>query len=224
MNSLLCLCESKCNQNMYKIASFLFLLLILNSCKGQSHLNRLVGGPCQDCEAALDYKLLNLELKSVDSLPDYDKMNPKLNISGTVYKSDGKTPAEHVILYIYHTNRDSIYEASEHPIGWEKRHGKYRGWILTNAKGEYSFYTFRPTPYPLARESEHIHMYVKEADKIPYYIDNFMFSDDPTLGEEDINMRKNRGGSGLINLKEENGVLIGKRDVILGLNIPNYHK
>ena len=208
----------------YKIIGFLFLGLILSTCKGQSIKNdgKLIGGPCADCEALLDYKLIDLVLKSVDSLPGYSETNPKLKISGKVYKSDGKTPAENVILYIYHTNRDSIYEPSKNPIGWERRHGKNRGWLKTNSKGEYTFYTFRPAPYPLARESEHIHMYVQEPDKIPYYIDNYMFLDDPTLQQEDFNSLKKRGGSGLINLTEENGILIGHRDIILGLNIPHY--
>jgi len=210
----------------YKIIGFLFLGLIFTSCKGQSTKNesKLVGGPCEDCEAALDYKLLNLNLKSVDSLPGYSKTNPKLKISGTVYKSDGKTPAENVILYIYHTSRDSIYEPSKNPIAWERRHGKYRGWLKTNSQGEYTFYTFRPTPYPQVQESEHIHMYVKEPDKIPYYIDNYIFLDDPTLKQEDINKQMKRGGSGLINLTEQNGILVGQRDLILGLNIPNYNE
>lgn len=211
---------------MYKITGFLFLLLILNSCKGQTaeHDDRLVGGPCQDCDAALDYKLLNLNLKPVDTLPGYSETNPKLKISGTVFKSDGKTPAENVILYIYHTNRDSIYEPSKNPIGWEKRHGQYRGWLKTDVNGKYTFYSFRPTPYPHARESEHIHIYIKEPNKIPYYIDNCIFLDDPYLKKEDIETQRKRGGSGLIILREKNGILIGERDIILGLNIPNYHE
>ena len=209
---------------MNSFIRFLFLILFINSCKGQTteNENKLVGGPCQDCEAALDYKLLNLDLKSVDTLPNYSEFDPKLKISGTVYKSDGKTPAGNVILYIYHTNRDSIYEPSKSPIGWEKRHGQYRGWLKTNDKGEYAFYSFRPTPYPQARESEHIHMYVKEPNKIPYYIDNFIFSDDSTLKQDDVNSQRKRGGSGLITLTEKNGLLTGERDIVLGLNIPNY--
>ena len=31
-----------------------------------------------------------------------------------------------------------------------------------------------------------------------------------------------RGGSGILRLKEENGKWIGQRDIVLGLNIPNY--
>lgn len=209
---------------MYKAIRILFLILILYSCKGQTteNKNKLVGGPCEDCEAALDYKLLNLNPKSVDYLPGYSETNPKLKISGTVFTSDGKTPAENVILYIYHTNRDSIYEASDNPIGWEKRHGQYRGWLKTDVNGKYAFYSFRPTPYPQAQESEHIHIYVKEPNTIPYYIDNYMFLDDSTLKKEDLKSKRRRGGSGLINLREQNGLLIGERDIILGLNIPNY--
>lgn len=211
---------------VYKLAGFLFLLLILNSCRGQTveQVDKPVGGPCQDCEALLDFKLLNLNLKPIDTLPGYSAINPKLKIFGTVYRSDGKTPAENIILYIYHTNRDGIYKPSKNPIGWEKRHGQYRGWLKTNANGKYTFYSFRPSPYPDVRESEHIHIYVKEPNKIPYYIDNLLFSDDPTLKKEVIETQRKRGGSGLVKLKEENGVLIGQRDIILGLNIPNYHE
>ena len=211
---------------MNSLIRFIFLLIVLNSCSGQSTEteNKLLGGPCEDCEAALDYRLLNLSLKSVDSLPAFSENNPKLKISGKVFKSDGKTPAQNVILYIYHTNRDSIYEPSKNPIGWEKRHGQFRGWLKTNSNGEYTFYTFRPTPYPQVQESEHIHIYVKEPNKIPYYIDNYTFLDDPTLKQENIDSQRKRGGSGLIRLEEHNEILIGQRDIILGLNIPNYDK
>lgn len=143
-------------------------------------------------------------------------------ISGTVFQSDGKTPAKDVILYLYHTSRDSIYAPSDNPVGWEKRHGQYRGWIRTDSNGQYTFYTFRPTPYPQVKESEHIHIYVKEPKKTPYYLDNYMFLDDATLKQEDIDSQKKRGGSGLISLTEKDGILVGKRDIILGLNIPNY--
>jgi protocatechuate 3,4-dioxygenase, beta subunit len=33
-----------------------------------------------------------------------------------------------------------------------------------------------------------------------------------------------RGGSGIVTLKKVNGLWIGKRDITLGLNIPNYAK
>jgi len=209
---------------MNKTIGFLLFVIIIHSCNGQSTKNKieLVGGPCEDCEAALDYNLLKLNPKSEVYLPGYLENNPKLKISGTVFRSDGKTPAENVILYIYHTNRDSIYLPSKNPTGWEKRHGQHRGWLKTDSNGNYTFYTFRPTPYPQAQESEHIHMYVKEPNKIPYYIDNYIFFDGPTLKQDDIDSQRKRGGSGVTNLRDQNGILNGKRDIILGLNIPNY--
>ena len=209
---------------MYKPLGLLFLILILNSCKGQSTKkeSNILGGTCEGCEATLDYKLLKLNPKAVDTLPGFDENNPQLKISGTVYKSDGKTPAENVILYIYHTSRDSIYEPSKNPVGWEKRHGQYRSWLKTDSNGKYTFYTFRPAPYPQAQESEHIHIYIKEPHKTHYYIDNYTFKDDPTLKQKDIDAQEKRGGSGLINLSKRNGILTGQRDIILGLNIPNY--
>jgi len=45
---------------MKKFLGILLLTLFVFSCKGQSNSNleRNVGGPCQDCEALLDYKLI----------------------------------------------------------------------------------------------------------------------------------------------------------------------
>jgi len=211
---------------MNKTLGLLTLILILNSCQGQttSNKNKILGGPCEDCEAVLDYKLLDLNPTPLDTLLGFKETNPKLKITGTVYKRDGKTPEKNILLYIYHTNRDGIYEPSVNPIGWEKRHGKNRGWLKTDENGEYTFYTFRPAPYPEVQESEHIHLYVKEPNKIPYYMDSYIFFDDPLLKKEDIKSQKNRGGSGLIRLKEESGILTGYRNIILGLNIPNYTK
>jgi len=202
----------------------LFLILITLSCNGQTEKNRerSVGGPCEDCEAALDYKILSIIPSAIDTLVGFSKTEPKIKITGTVFKADGKTPAKNILLYVYHTSRNGVYEPSENPIGWEKRHGQFRGWMKTGDDGKFTFYTFRPAPYPEVQEPEHIHIYVKEPNTIPYYIDNYIFEDDPTLTPEKIESQKNRGGSGIIKLEEQNGILTANRDLILGLNIPNY--
>ncbi|ULT27226.1 hypothetical protein KUH03_10990 [Sphingobacterium sp. E70] len=41
----------------------------------------------------------------VDTLPGFQHHEPKLKVTGTVLKRDGKTPAQNVMVYIYHTNR-----------------------------------------------------------------------------------------------------------------------
>jgi len=72
----------------------LFLMLIVTSCKGQTQTNveRNVDGGCQDCKALLDYKMLNITPKSVDTLPGFHENEPKLKITGTAFKKDGKHP------------------------------------------------------------------------------------------------------------------------------------
>ncbi|WP_253269494.1 hypothetical protein [Tenacibaculum mesophilum] len=119
----------------------LFFMLIVTSCKGQTQTNveRNVDGGCQDCKALLDYKMLNINPKSVDTLPDFHENEPKLKITGTAFKKDGKTLAKDVILYIYHTNRNGIYQPSDKPVGSEKRHGQHRNWLKTGNDGKFTF-------------------------------------------------------------------------------------
>ncbi|WP_179344914.1 peptidase associated/transthyretin-like domain-containing protein [Winogradskyella ursingii] len=209
---------------MKKYLQILLVTLFVCSCQGQSNsgVERKVGGPCQDCVAVLDFKELNSQPKSTDTLPGFENNESKVKITGTVFQKDGKTPAENVILYIYHTDRNGIYQPSEQPFGWEKRHGKYREWLKTGKNGKFTFYTFRPASYPNAQEPEHIHIYVKEPNTNPYYLDSYFFESDVLLTEEKIQLHKNRGGSGIIQLKMEDGIWTANRDLTLGLNIPDY--
>jgi protocatechuate 3,4-dioxygenase, beta subunit len=196
---------------------FLLILIITNSCYSQ---NNNLGGPCEGCEAVYEYG--NKTLSSIDTLPKFAENNPKLKITGTVFKKDGKTPEKDVILYIYHTNRDGIYEKKGDEKAWAKRHGFIRGWIKTDKDGKYTFYTFRPASYPNRGEPEHIHFVVKEANKKEYYIDDIFFDDDPLLNQKKRNGLKNRGGSGITKLKMDKNIFLVERDILLGKNIPNY--
>ena len=156
-------------------------------------------------------------------MPDFKEPGPKLEISGTIYQSDGKTPAKGVILYIYHTDQKGVYPQKGNETGWAKRHGYLRGWIKTNADGKYKFYTLRPASYPNSRAPQHIHPVIKEPNRNEYYIDEYLFTDDPFLDENEKANQQKRGGSGIITLtKKQDGTWVGKRDIILGMNIPNY--
>lgn len=180
-----------------------------------------VGGSCEGCEAVFEYR--SKKLTSVDTLPDFKETGPKLEISGTIYQADRKTPAKYVILYIYHTDQKGVYPLKGNETGWAKRHGYLRGWIKTNADGKYRFYTLRPASYPNSRAPQHIHPVIKEPNKNEYYIDEYLFTDDPFLDENEKANQQKRGGSGIITLtKRQDGTWVGKRDIILGLNIPNY--
>lgn len=209
---------------MKRILYFVLLFLFVTSCQSQTEKRsqaQVVGGVCQGCEAVLEYDAGTLQ--SVDTLPDFELNSPRLKVTGTIYESDGKTPASNVILYIYHTNREGIYATSGDEEGWGRRHGRYRGWIQTGADGFYTFYTFRPASYPNRGEPEHIHMTVKESDKNEYYIDDIVFDDDPLLTSEKRNRLKKRGGSGIVNPTPVDDVFEVKRDIILGMNVPDYY-
>ncbi len=198
-----------------------WLLLIISgliSCQGQS--KKHIGGPCEGCEAIFEYG--NKRLVPADTLPKFQQNEPKLKVTGTVFKKDGKTPAENVIIYIYHTNRKGIYETKGDETGWAKRHGLIRGWAKTGKNGQYAFYTFRPAAYPDHSEPEHIHITIKEPDKNEYYLDEYLFDDDPSLTQTIRNSLPDRGGSGIVKPKKEGGILTIKRNIILGKNIPDY--
>ena len=146
----------------------------------------------------------------------------RLEISGRVFKADGKTPAAGIILYVYHTDAQGRYSPSMTQTH-ARRHGHLRGWMKTIKDGRYKFHTIRPASYPNSRVTQHIHPIVKEPDKNEYYIDEFQFDDDPFLSNNEPRSAENRGGSGLLHLrKNSRGVWVGTRDIVLGKNILNY--
>lgn len=195
-----------------------FLILFLLSIEASA---QRIGGGCEGCEAVFEYG--SKKLTSIDTLPDFKDPGPKLEISGTIFQADGKTPAGNVILYIYHTDQKGVYPQKGNETGWAKRHGYLRGWIKTNADGKYKFYTLRPASYPNSRAPQHIHPVVKEPNRNEYYIDEYLFTDDPFLDEKERANQQKRGGSGIITLtKKQDGTWVGKRDIILGMNIPDY--
>ncbi len=145
-------------------------------------------------------------------------------ISGTVFKADCITPAPGILIYIYHTDKFGNYATKGNEKGWAKRHGYNRGWIKTNEKGEYTFYTIRPASYPNSKAPQHIHPVVKEPGISEYYIDEFLFDDDPNLTLANKNNEKQRGGNGIVTLIKKSNIFYGIRDIYLGKNIPGYPK
>jgi protocatechuate 3,4-dioxygenase, beta subunit len=181
-----------------------------------------VGGSCEGCEVIYQSPTPFAQLHWVDTLPDWSEEGPNLIISGTVYKSDGKTPAPGVVLYFYHTDQNGRYTNRNNEQGMAGRHGYIKGWVKTNEKGQYKLYTLKPAPYPGASNAAHIHPVVKEPDKNEYYIDEYLFESDPFLTAEEKARQEGRGGNGIISLTEKNGMLYGERNIYLGKNIPGY--
>lgn len=208
---------------MIRIYLPLFLLLFVSSCGESQNNNKTsltIGGPCEGCEAIFEYG--SEPLKSTDTLIGFMELKDPIHISGTVYHKDGKTVAKDIIIYVYHTDDKGIYPKRQDSKGWERRHGYIRTWLKTDSQGKYAFYTSRPASYPNSRIPQHIHFTIKEPDKNEYYIDDIYFEDDPFLTDA-IRQRKNpRAGSGVIRLTSSGAIKTATRNIILGLNIPNY--
>ena len=107
----------------------------------------------------------------------------KLTLSGTVYYSDGITPASGIIIYAYHTNNEGIYNKRGDETGNGKRHGHLRGWIKTNEKGQYQFDTIKPAPYANQTEPAHVHLTILQPDKSEYWIESTLFEGDTLIPE-----------------------------------------
>ncbi|MEP7144054.1 MAG: hypothetical protein ABI707_14325 [Ferruginibacter sp.] len=213
------------------ILLFVFATSItFNSCsqtnvkKQENRINKntIVGGGCEGCEAIYESPVPFEKLQPVDTLPDYYEAGPKIGISGIVYQSDGRTPAKDVVIYIYHTDQKGRYSTRGTETGWGKRHGHIRGWVKTDQNGYYEFYTLVPASYPNSNNPKHIHPVIKEAGKNEYYIDEFLFDDDPYLTPGKRNTINPRGGDGILKTYTKNGILRATRDIILGLNVPGY--
>ncbi|MCI0404722.1 MAG: intradiol ring-cleavage dioxygenase [candidate division Zixibacteria bacterium] len=204
------------------LAAFLSLLGACNTeaQRGSRNSDR-VGGYCEGCEGIYEGMPKNLSWRT--ALADSAELGELLEITGTIFKKDGKTPAKNIILYVYHTNAKGYYEPTEKQTGWARRHGHLRGWVKTDEKGRYAFRSIRPAPYPNGSDPAHIHCIIKEPDKNEYWIDDYFFEGDLLITERTKNRLEKRGGSGIVKLtKDENGVWTGQRDIVLGLNVPNY--
>jgi protocatechuate 3,4-dioxygenase beta subunit len=186
--------------------------------------DQTAGGRCEGCEALMESPVPFAQLKPEASLPDAGEAGQKMEISGTVYLPDGKTPAPDVVIYVYHTDQKGLYTKKGNESGWGKTHGYIRGWVKTDKNGHYLFNTLRPVAYPGNKIPAHIHIIIKEPGITPYWIDEYLFSDDPILTETERSKAENRGGSGIVTPVSQKGIQKVKRDIFTGRNIPGYSK
>jgi protocatechuate 3,4-dioxygenase, beta subunit len=205
----------------------LLLLACLCGCSqtaSQSKTRTHVGGQCEGCEAIHESPVPFDSLGNLCWLPDWKEPGKKIAINGTVYKADGKTPAPGVIIYLYHTDQKGVYPTKGNEKGWAKRHGYLRGWMKTDENGSYKFFTLWPAPYPGGSIPAHIHVTIKEPGMNEYWIDEFLFEGDPFLTDKERQSQTQRGGSGIVKMKDVGQMFKSERNIYLGKNIPDYPK
>lgn len=133
-------------------------------------------------------------------------------ISGTVFQSDAKTPAPNILIYLYHTDMYGIYGKRGEP-----KHGKFRGWMLTDAKGRYEFRSIKPASYPNTTFAAHIHTTLTGKNFKEDWIDSTLFEGDKFISEREREMAGKKGGfNSILKLeKGTDGILRGTRDIQL---------
>ncbi|RSK38620.1 peptidase associated/transthyretin-like domain-containing protein [Mangrovimonas spongiae] len=158
------------------------------------------------------YDFSETNLNAIDSIPGFQTKETPLKLTGIVYQPDGITPAKDVIVFIRHANEDGKFDIRTKN---EKRYVYHRGWVKTNAKGEYTFYTFIPGSYAHSKELRRIYRSVKVAGQLEYNLPDFIFNDDPFLTKH---CRKHINKKGidciLTTLKKENYYLAEKNIVL----------
>lgn len=131
-------------------------------------------------------------------------------ISGNVFLADGKTPAPDTLIYLYHTDIYGYYGR-----GGEHRHGRYRGWMLTDKRGRYEFRTIKPASYPNSTVASHIHMTVTRRDLREDWVDSILFEGDRFITAQERIPRKGGIRAILSMDKGSDGIARGRRDIVL---------
>lgn len=187
--------------------AFLFCFTVINfSVSAQNSENYLNRSPV--------YDYTELKLNNTDTIPGFESKLNKLKISGVIYENDGVTPAKDVILYIDQADENGDFDLRFHN---NKRYVYNRGWIKTDADGSYTFYTYVPGNDRRYNQMQQLFPIVKEPSKEEAYeIASFLFEDDPFLTKTCRKRMAKKGDvSRILNPKNENGLLVVQKDIIL---------
>ncbi len=150
-------------------------------------------------------------LSNTDSIPDLESKHERFKITGTIYLSDGVTPAKDVILYIEQPDEKGNYEMKKQD---GKRYVHHRAWVKTDVDGRYTFYTFMPGNYHRRGEFKHIHPVVKEG-KQAYALDAFLFDSDVSLSKYCRKRLAKKGKDNVLEIVEKDQVFVATKDIVL---------
>jgi protocatechuate 3,4-dioxygenase beta subunit len=161
--------------------------------------------PCSSCIAPK-----NIPWQT--TIASKDEKGEPLIMSGTIYQPDGITPAEGIVLFVYHTDSTGYYNKED-----DAYNPRLRGWMKTGPDGKYEFKTIKPAPYPKRTTPAHIHAQVFSPQIPEYSIDEYWFEGDPFITPEEKAKLTGRGGfNSIIKLtRGDDGILRGVRNIKL---------
>ena len=134
------------------------------------------GAPCGSCNEPKE-----LSWKTV--IPPENEPGEPLIMTGHVFKADGKTPAEGMVLWVYHTDRTGYYNEKD-----DASHPRLKGWMKIGANGKYEFRTIRPGAYPKRTTPAHIHAHLYGPGFSERSIEDYWFKDDPRINEKELKL------------------------------------
>lgn len=164
------------------------------------------------------YDYAEQQLSNTDTIPGFETKANKLKITGTIYQSDGVTPAKDVILFIEQADDKGDYQIKT------KNNGRYmyhRGWVKTNADGHYTLYTFvpgaatDPVTFPRRKGLKKIYPVIIEEGKAEYNADAFLFDDDPLLTKTCRKRLKRKGVDSILTPVKQGDLLVATRNIVL---------
>ncbi len=169
---------------------------------------------CDGCEAVRERNPAFVEARTV--LAGADEPGERMILSGRATLPHGGGPAANVIVYAHHTNAAGLYANGSRETLWSRRHGRLRGWVRTGSDGEYRFETIKPAPYPDRSMPAHVHLFIGEPGRRPYYIDDVVFAGEFGVTEAYRARTEGRGGDGVVRLQRSpQGVWLARRDIPL---------
>jgi len=207
---------------MKKLISLIYLFCFLcsfNTLVAQDYVANLDAAPIDYKKRSPVYDYSEQHLNNIDTIADFDSKPNKLRISGTIYQSDGETPAKDVILYIYQPDERGKFEMKRDSSS--KRYVHHRAWIKTDEDGHYTFYTFMPGKFLRSKELKQIHRVVKEPGKPEYELTSFFFNDDPLIPNLTLACRA-KSVMSMLRLEKEGDMYVATKDIKLNaISIPS---
>ncbi|MGS2726232.1 hypothetical protein ACU8DI_06445 [Psychroserpens sp. BH13MA-6] len=192
----------------YRIALLSFFIL-LGTQKTVQAQNYLVD---EDADYSAIFNESNLSLSNTDTIPGFNSKAQKLKVTGTIYESDGVTPAKDVVLYIEQADENGDFDLR---TSNEQRYVHHRGWVKTDANGQYTIYTFLPgndRRYNLLQQLFPIVKHNGEAREM----ESLLFDSDPLLSKACRKKITKKGDpSRILKTTTVNDMLVAQKDIVL---------